>query len=133
MPDQNITRSIESDAAPSRILQILENPKRLPEWAPAFADKIERDRANQYKVTKNGAAFALEMSVERTSRTVDYVREIAPGQKGGAFIRVLPRPCGGSVVVMTLQLPANANPDQAAATLQQELPSLLRLLPAKAA
>ena len=35
---------------------------------------------------------------------MDYLREVAPGREGGAYIRAGPRPGGGSVIVMTLPL-----------------------------
>ena len=40
--------------------------------------------------------------MKQDAGTVDYLREIAPGREGGAYIRVIPRPGGGSVVVMTV-------------------------------
>ena len=124
---RTMTQTVETDATPNSILKILEDPKRIPEWAPVFADKVERDRANAYRVTKGEAVFPLEAVVERASRTVDYLRVSGSGEKTGAHIRVLPRPGGGSVVVMTLPLPPGGNADQVGAVLGQELHALTRL------
>ena len=55
----------------------------------------------------------------------DYLREIAPGTEAGAYIRVIPRPGGGSVVVMTLPLAPGAEPTATAATLRAELSALV--------
>jgi hypothetical protein len=63
----------------------------------------------------------------RGSGTVDYLREVAPGRKGGAYLRVLPRPGHGSVVVMTVPLAPGADSAAVAANLQQELNSLVHL------
>lgn len=56
-----------------------------------------------------------------SSRTVDYLREAAPGKQGGAYLRVLQRPNGGSVVVMTLPILMGSDAEKAAAILDQEL------------
>ncbi len=59
--------------------------------------------------------------------TVDYLREIAPGREGGAYIRVIPRPGGGSVVVMTVPLIPDTEPAAITATLRDELNTLISL------
>jgi hypothetical protein len=65
--------------------------------------------------------------VSRDSRTVDYLRELAPGREGGAYIRAVPRPGGGSVVIMTLPLLAGVDPADTAAILRDELDALAPL------
>ena len=60
--------------------------------------------------------------------TVDYLREIAPGREGGAYMRAIPRPGGGSVVVMTLPLLPDAERTAVAATLRDELNALVSLV-----
>lgn len=127
MAEKTMTRSIETEAAPTQVLKILEDPKRIPEWAPVFADKVERDRANTYRVTRGETVFSLEAVIERASRTVDYLRQVGPCEKAGAYIRVLSRPGGGSVVVMTLPVPDGGSAEQVGVVLGQELESLSRL------
>ena len=127
MSDRTVTRSIESDVAPGVILSILMDPQMLPKWAPAFADMAEKDEKIGWRVTKDGRVFTLEIVVSRQSGTVDYLREIAPGKKGGAYVRVLPRPNGGSVVVMTLPVPQSTEIERVNALLSQELETLVRL------
>ncbi len=124
---RTVTRSIETDAEPGDLLDLLADGRRIPEWAPAFADRVERDGENGWRVTKDGSDFALEVVAGRSGGTVDYLREIAPGRKGGAYLRVLPRPGGGSVVVMTLPVVAGRTAEGVAAVLNEELPSLVRL------
>jgi hypothetical protein len=71
----------------------------------AFADTIEADGQNEWRLGKDGSFFRLQVVVAHSSGTVDYLREVAPGKGGGAYIRVLQGPRGGSVVVMTLPVP----------------------------
>jgi len=127
VPLRTVTGSIESDAEPGDLLSLLADASRIPEWAPAFADRVERDDQNGWKVTKGGSVFSLHVGVERAVRTVDYLREVAPGKKGGAYLRVLPRPGGGSVVVMTLPVGTGQTAEGVTAVLNQELASLVRL------
>ena len=127
MPLRTVTGSIESGAEPGHLLSLLADASRIPEWAPAFADRVERDDQNGWKVAKDGSVFSLHVGVERAVRTVDYLREVAPGKKGGAYLRVLPRPGGGSVVVMTLPVGAGQTAEGVTAVLNQELASLVRL------
>ena len=102
MSDRTVTRSVEAAVEPDAVVDVLTDAKLIPQWAPAFADTIEANAHDGWHVTKDGNTFSLQVAVARSNRTVDYLREIAPGKQGGAYIRVLPRPRGGSVVVMTL-------------------------------
>lgn len=129
MTTRTVTQSMESDAEPDTLLAILMDPKYLPQWAPAFADVVDAGEQDEWRVVKDGKAFSLQVAVAQPARTVDYLRETAPGKKGGAYLRVLPRPNGGSVVVMTLPIPPGGNAEQVAAILDQELTSLVRLRP----
>jgi hypothetical protein len=77
-------------------------------------------------VSKDGQVFSIRVEFERSHGIVDYVREIAPGQKGGAFLRVLPRPGGGSVAVMTLPVSVGDGDALALATIMdRELRALV--------
>lgn len=127
MSPRTVTRSIETNAEPEAVLRILVDPRRIPEWAPAFADRVDADGPGRWNVTKDGAEFSLELAVFSSARTVDYLREIAPGRKSGAHIRVLPLPGGGSVIVMTIPVPRGRPAEEAEATLVQELESLVHL------
>jgi hypothetical protein len=65
------------------------------------------------------------VAVSLESRAVDYLRQVAPGREGGAYIRVTPRLGGGSVIVMTLPVPPSADQTAVAATLTRELTALV--------
>lgn len=121
------TQSIESEADPDAIVALLAQPSRMPEWAPAFADVVTGEDRSGWRATKDGREFSLRVVVNRATRTVDYLREVAPGREGGAYIRAMPRPGGGSVVVMTLPLLPGVDPAATSATLRDELNAIARL------
>ena len=127
MPPRTVTETIETDGEPDAIVAILIDPKSLPQWAPGFADTIEPLGPAIWRVIKGDRIFEVEVAFERSRRTVDYLREVAPGKKSGAYIRVLPRPGSGSVVVMTLPIPAGGDSNAVTAILKQELSDLVEL------
>ena len=127
MPDRTVTRTIEDDLDPDAIFAVLIDPNLIPQWAPAFADAVESVASDAWQVTKNGERFVMHLAASAASRTVDYLREVAPGRQGGAYIRVLPRPGGGSVVAMTLPVTGNADAESVSAVLVEELKSLIDL------
>ena len=126
MSERTVTRSLESDLEPERILRVLNDPARLPEWAPVFADKVEHGQ-NGWRVTKGGDSFNVQVNVSTTAGTVDFLREMADGKRGGAYARVFPRPLGGSVIVMTVPLAPNSDPTDVARDVEQELAALVSL------
>jgi hypothetical protein len=115
------TKSLESDAEPAAVLAVPVDPTRIPEWAPEFADVVAGNDQCGWLARRDGRQFTVRVVPNRQAGTVDYLREIAPGREGGAFLRVVPRPGGGSVVVMTVPLAPGAEPAAAAATLRDEL------------
>jgi hypothetical protein len=124
------TQSIESDATVAAVVALLADPTHIPEWAPAFADRVVGDDRSGWQAFKDGRDFALRVAVGVDAGTVDYLRQVAPGREGGAYIRVVPRPRGGSVIVMTLPLLPDVNPADTAATLARELSVLASLVQA---
>ena len=127
MDSRTETESIESDIGPRAIVALLADPRRIPDWAPTFADAVTEDAQSGWRAMKSGQGFALRVDMKQDAGTVDYLREIAPGREGGAYIRVIPRPGGGSVVVMTVPLVPDAEPGAVAAVLRDELNTLVNL------
>jgi catechol 2,3-dioxygenase-like lactoylglutathione lyase family enzyme len=123
-PTQTAARGI--DAEPAAVLALLADPRRLPDWAPAFADRVE-GAEGAWEVVKGKDRFALEV-VRSDAGTVDYLREVAPGRRAGAYLRATPRPGGGSTVVMTVPVPPGRSAQEVAATLAGELAALAQLL-----
>ena len=60
--------------------------------------------------------------------TVDYLREVAPAREGGAYLRAVPRPGGGTVIVMTLPLLPDTDLEDISTTPTAELAALADLL-----
>ena len=108
MNSRTVTDSIESRSDPAILVALLADPRRSPEWAPGFADAVTGDDHSGWRATKDGNDFTFRVAARPDAGTVDYLREIAPGTEAGAYIRVIPRPGGGSVVVMTLPLAPDA-------------------------
>ncbi len=121
------TQSIESRVDPRAVLALLTDPRRIPDWAPAFADAVTGDAGSGWLARKGDRSFALRVVRVPDAGTVDYLREVAPGREGGAYLRVVPRPGDGSVVVMTVPLVPGAAPAATAATLRGELTTLVGL------
>jgi hypothetical protein len=127
MPTQTVTRIVESDSEPIEIYNALAEVSNIPKWAPVFADSVERIDETRYNVTKNDETFNLELLLNPSAGTVDYIREMPNNSRGGAYIRVIPRPLGGSAITMTVPIGPNSNESDVATVLEQELAALIRL------
>ncbi len=125
--DRTATGSIESDAEPDVIFALLADPRHLPGWAPGFADTVASAGAAGWRVTKDGQDVVVRVVAHQDARTVDYVREIAPGREGGACLRVLARLGGGSVTCMTLPVPPDGDAASVATIIRDELAALTNL------
>jgi len=90
------TQSAETDAPAADVLAVLTNAARIPQWAPAFADEVSGDSRSGWLVTKDGQAFTLRVAAVPAAGTVDFLREVAPGREGGAYLRVIPRPAAAA-------------------------------------
>jgi hypothetical protein len=127
MDDKTKTHARETDLAPDPIFEILCDPRHIPRWAGAFADGVVEGEHGTWIASKESRAFTVRVAANREARTVDYLRELSPGREGGAYIRVLPRAGGGSVVVMTVPVPPTGGSASVEATLRNELDELVRL------
>ena len=127
MPTQTVTRTIESSSEPIEIYNVLAKVSNIPKWAPVFADAIEPIDDTQFSVTKDDATFKMELVLHPSAGTVDYVREMPNNKRGGAYIRVIPRPLGGCAITMTVPIGPNTNESDVGRTLEQELAELIRL------
>ncbi len=122
------TQIIESTATVVTVVELFANPTRIPEWAPAFADRVSGDVRSGWEATKDGRNFPLRVAVDRGSGTVDYLRHVTPDREGGAYIRGVPRPGDGSVITMTLPLLADVDAADTSGTLARELTPLVSLV-----
>lgn len=94
------TQSIESEVEPAEVVALITDPRRIPEWAPAFADAVEGDGQAGWRASKDGRELSLHVAVSHDASTVDYLGEVAPGREGDAYLRAVPRLGGGSVIVI---------------------------------
>jgi hypothetical protein len=124
MAPRSETQSIECNADLGAVLELITDPRHIPQWAPAFADAVVEDIESGWRATKDGEDFRLRVVANRDAGTADYLRELSPGRKGGAYLRAIPRPGGGSVVVMTLPVPPGADGAAVAKALRTELDAL---------
>jgi Polyketide cyclase / dehydrase and lipid transport len=127
MQNQTVTRAAEADFGPAEIYEFLTQVGNLPQWAPVFADAIERVDDRHFRVTKSGDTFRLEVVSHVSAGAVDYIREMTDNKRGGAYIRVTPRPLGGSTITMTVPLGPNTTESEVARVVDQELAELIRL------
>jgi hypothetical protein len=121
---QSVTGSVESDATPEVVVDLLRDASRIPEWASAFAYTVTPDGEAWRATTTGGSHFTFDVLAVEEARTVDYVREIAPGVLTGAYLRAVPRAGGGTVITMTLPVRPGVDPDEVRATLTDELLAL---------
>jgi hypothetical protein len=122
------TQTVETAVAPDGVFAVLTDPRHIPAWAPTFIDAVVGDLDSGWVATKGTLDFPLRVVVNDDARTVDYLREISPGVDGGAYLRAMSRPFGGTVIVMTLPLLPGVDPAATAATLAAELSALASLL-----
>ncbi|MGA8529481.1 MAG: SRPBCC family protein [Acidobacteriaceae bacterium] len=127
MQNQTVTRAAEADFGPAEIYDVLVQVNNIPAWAPVFADAIEPIDDGHYRVTKGGDTFRLEVVSHLSAGAVDYIREMTDNKRGGAYIRVTPRPLGGSTITMTVPLGPNTTESEVARVVDQELAELIRL------
>ena len=127
MLNQTVTRTADSDVESFDIYNVLAEISNIPKWAPVFADAIERVDDTHYRVTKSGTGFDLEVFLHPSAGTVDYIRKMADNRRGGAYIRVIPRPRGGSTITITLPIGPDSNESDVADVLEQEISALVHL------
>ncbi len=127
MPAQTATRAAESALEPGAILNILLDVDNIPRWAPVFADAVEPIDGTRYRATRGTDTFVIDVLSHPSAGAVDYLREMPDGRRGGAYIRVTPRPSGGSTITVTVPVGPNSTAAQVAEVLDQELGDLIRL------
>src|SRR4051812_46525936 len=121
------TRSISIQAPPSAVLDIVDDPLRLPEWAPRFARSVRADGDRWLIDNGTDDEFPIVVRVSRELGTMDLLRPTDP--PSGAFTRVVHNG-RGSEYVFTLFFPDGT--DEAAvaaqmATVEVELETIRAL------
>jgi hypothetical protein len=130
--DRGETRSISIAAPPPAVLAVVGDPRRLPEWAPAFARGVRADGDDWLIDTGGGVEARIVVRVSAEHGTVDLLD--ASDTTRGAFSRVVPNH-GGSEYVFTLSFPdgtADTAIAQQMATVEAELEAVRALAEADA-
>lgn len=122
------TQSVETGAQPDAVIAVLADARLLPRWAPGFVDVVVGDAESGWVGTKGGQSFSIRVPVNSFARTVDFLREVSPGREGGAYLRVVPRPGAGTVIVMTLPILPGTDRAATASILTEELAALAALV-----
>jgi Polyketide cyclase / dehydrase and lipid transport len=118
--DELLSRSINVDAPPSAVLDLLGDPAALPRWAPRFAESARPATGDRWTIASGGGEFEIRVRAAAAVGTVDF---LAPDEDRGLFARVVPSG-EGSGLVLTLVMPAATPPavvDQQRAVLEREL------------
>ena len=124
------TRSISIAAPPATVLDLLSDPRRLPDWAPAFASTVEQD-GHDWFIGSAGAQLRIRVQVSLDHGTVDLLRPEDPSR--GARMRVLHNE-HGSEFVFTLIFPVGIEKDVIArqmTTVESELRTVRDLCEAR--
>lgn len=118
--DHAETRTISIAAPRSAVLEVVGDPRRLPDWAPEFAKAVKAD-GDDWLIDTGAGELRLRIAVDLVCGTVDLLRP--PSLTQGAFIRVVHNN-EGSECIFTLFFPDGT--DEAAvakqmATVEEEL------------
>jgi Polyketide cyclase / dehydrase and lipid transport len=128
--DHAETRTISIAAPPAVVLAVVADPRRLPEWAPAFARGVQPDGEGWLIDTGEGRA-RITVRVSPEHGTVDLLRATDPTR--GAFSRVVHNR-DGSEYLFTLVFPdgtTEAAMSRQMTTVESELEALRALCEAE--
>jgi len=120
------TRAISIAAPPEAVLRVIADPRRLPDWAPGFAQTVE-PAGDHWLVSTGDGKARIRVRVSAEHGTVDLLAAGSPGT--GAFMRVLPNRAG-SELLFTLFFPRGTEEPVLTAqmaTVQEELETVRRL------
>jgi uncharacterized protein YndB with AHSA1/START domain len=95
------TRTVSIAAPPRAVLDVVGDPRRFPDWAPAFARSV-RPEGDDWLVNSGAGERRIRVVVAPDQGTVDLLDAGRPTR--GAFLRVLPNG-EGSELVFTLFFP----------------------------
>ena len=110
------------------LFTVLAAAENIPEWAPLFADEARLQADGSYLVTKNNVTFSMQTIANQAAGTVDYLTILPEGSVRGAYLRVVPLPQDGSIIVMTVPVLAGKSSEEVGTILTQELTRLLHLV-----
>jgi len=105
-----VSRSLEIDAAPSKVLEILQDPDQLPRWAPGFAREVRQEGEVWIAAHPLGFDLPFTLRVNREHGTADVIVSETPPR--GAYLRALATGTGCHLT-LTIVVPAADGVDEA--------------------
>ncbi|HWH94280.1 MAG TPA: SRPBCC family protein [Baekduia sp.] len=120
------TRTAPIAAPPATVLAVIADPRRLPEWAPAFAAAVAPE-GDLWRVDTGGGDLLIDVQVVPHAGTVDLVRR--GDTTTGARLRALPSG-GGTELLFTILFPRGVDDATVAAqmeTVERELATVRAL------
>jgi hypothetical protein len=115
------TRTITLTATPESVVAYLADARHLPDWAPGFAETIEHDHDDVWRIPGEGGPRRVRVKVAKDHGVVDFVSADAPNL--GLFARVVPN-LAGAELIFSLFFPEATEPaavDAQMAVVDQEL------------
>jgi uncharacterized protein YndB with AHSA1/START domain len=112
VPARAETRTRAIAAPPAAVLDVVADPRRLPEWAPAFARAV-RPEGEHWRVDTGAGELLVDLVVSREAGTVDVVRA-AGDTTAGARLRALASGAG-TELLFTIVFPDGAQEPAVAA------------------
>ena len=82
---ETVTGSIETDKGPDPLIQVLSDPRRIPQWASGYSYRAEPDKSGCERVIKVTKASPIEAAPFNPARTVDSLCEVTPGKREELF------------------------------------------------
>ena len=126
------TRSLPIAAPPAAVLAVIGDPRRLPEWAPAFARAVTPD-GDRWRIDTGAGEVLVDVEVITAAGTVDIFR---PGDTStGARLRALASG-DGTELLFTILFPRGVDDAAVAAqmaTVEDELETVRALAEAAVA
>jgi hypothetical protein len=101
------TRSISINTPPEIVVDLVSDPRRLPDWAPRFASAV-KPAGQDWLVESGEDELRIRVRVSREHGTIDLLRP--QDSNRGAYMRVLSNGAG-SEFVFTLIFPGGT-PDE---------------------
>jgi hypothetical protein len=93
---RTVTQSVESEASRDEVVGVLAEATRIPEWAPAFVDRVTGDARSGWRATKDGRDFALRSwSTRVPARSTTCARSL-PDTRVGLTSGRCPDPGAGA-------------------------------------
>ena len=116
------TKSVSIEASPTRVVQLLADPRNLPRWAVGFAKSV-REEKGRWLVRTGSGEVGIRIAADPATGVVDFWISPAPGVEALAASRVIPRGRASEYTFTQFQGPGMADAEflQSVKALEHEL------------